>query len=302
MKSLKYILVTIAVVVVIGLQSCQNAEGNSTGSEFMPDMAHSVAYESNYYNYYYNNTWGSQDEYYAYAQPKKPVNGTVARGFAGVSNPATIEGMKVLAEAKGMLSPSQISIKPNGSVPYYYADSEEGRASAIAELVNNPYPITDAGLAKGKELYEVFCGICHGEKGDGAGYLVRDDGGVYPAQPANFLLEEHVNATNGRYYHSIMYGRNLMGAYKDKLSYEERWQVIHYIRSLQAKELKKEYNQLVNTLNAVDKPAGAAGLPKLVDAFYLQSASKPMMHSSSEAHSHNDHGHSDNHHEDHSSH
>ena len=47
-----------------------------------------------------------------------------------------------------------------------------------------------------------------------------------------------------------------MGAYKDKLSFEERWNVIHYIRSLQAKELKLEYNQMANTLNNVDRPAG----------------------------------------------
>ena len=47
-----------------------------------------------------------------------------------------------------------------------------------------------------------------------------------------------------------------MGSYKDKISYEERWQVIHYIRSLQAKEKKLTYNQLENTLNEVDVPAG----------------------------------------------
>jgi hypothetical protein len=51
-----------------------------------------------------------------------------------------------------------------------------------------------------------------------------------------------------------------MGAYADKLSYEERWQVIHYIRSLQAKDAKLAYNQLENTLNYVDKPAGEAGV------------------------------------------
>jgi Ran GTPase-activating protein (RanGAP) involved in mRNA processing and transport len=46
-----------------------------------------------------------------------------------------------------------------------------------------------------------------------------------------------------------MYGKNMMGAYKDKLSYEERWQVIHYIRGLQAKEKKLAYNETENTLN-----------------------------------------------------
>ena len=47
-----------------------------------------------------------------------------------------------------------------------------------------------------------------------------------------------------------------MGGYSDKISYEERWNVIHYIRSLQAKELKLTYNQVENTLNNVDRPAG----------------------------------------------
>lgn len=222
-------------VVAFGLQSCQQAGVNNPGSEYMPDMGHSVAYEANYYNYYYYNTWGSEDEYYKLAQPGLPVAGTVPRR----SNSGSF------------------NIPVQGSVPYYYADSDEDRERAIAEIIENPLPITDAGLEEGKELYNIFCATCHGDKGDGNGYLVRDDGGVYPVQPANFLLAEHVNASNGRYYHSIMHGRNMMGSYSDKISYEERWNVIHYIRSLQAKELKLAYNQLENSLNDVDQPAGA---------------------------------------------
>jgi hypothetical protein len=40
-----------------------------------------------------------------------------------------------------------------------------------------------------------------------------------------------------------------MGGYADKLSYEERWQVIHYIRSLQAKEAQLQYSEIQNTFN-----------------------------------------------------
>ncbi len=228
----KHILTVIVLVAM--LSSCKQPGSNSTGSEYMPDMAHSIAYEANYYNYYYNNTWDGEDDYYQYALPKTPVNGTVPR--TGTASNMRIPG--------------------SGSVPYYYDDSEEGRAQAMAQIVNNPFPITEAGLAEGKELYKLYCAICHGDKGDGGGYLVRDDGGVYPVQPANFLLDEFVTASNGRYYHSIMRGRNLMGAYADKLAYSERWQVIHYIRSLQAKDKGLVYNQMENTLNAVDKPAG----------------------------------------------
>ena len=229
----KYTLVLIVGVIMM-LQSCSKPGGNNTGSEYMPDMAHSIAYEANYYNYYYNNTWGSEDDYYKYAQPRLPVKGTVPRKSSNrIAIPSANEGKA-----------------------YYYADTEEERTRATNEIINNPYPITDAGLKQGKELYNINCAICHGEKGDGNGYLVRDDGGVYPVQPAIMTNDEFVTASNGRYYHSIMYGKNLMGSYKDKLSYSERWQVIHYIRSLQAKEKGLVYNQNENTLNSVDRPAG----------------------------------------------
>lgn len=243
--------------------ACQQPGVNNPGSEYMPDMAHSVAYEANYYAYYYYNTWGSENEYYKFAHPKTPVKGTIPRGTASNSAHA---------------------------LNYAYADTEEERTRAMAEIVNNPYPITDAGLAKGKDLYNVMCGVCHGEKGDGLGYLVREDGGKYPAAPANFLLDDFITSSNGRYYHSIMYGKNVMGSYKDKLSFEERWQVIHYIRSLQAKEKKLEYNQMVNTLNNVDKPAGEIAMVKEV----IEDAHN-MDHGHGDAHGHDDHGHGDDH-------
>ena len=198
----------------------------------MPDMFHSIAYEANVHQYYSLNTWGTEQEYRQYAGPRLPVAGTVPRGAAGASTQQLESWMPV-----------------NGFVPYYYGDDEDERARAGAEIVTNPFAITDAAISKGKGLYDIYCGICHGEKGDGGGYLLRDDGGKYPAQPANFLLPEFIAASEGRYYHSLMYGKNVMGAYADKLSYEERWQVIHYIRSLQAKELGLTYSSQGNTLN-----------------------------------------------------
>ena len=234
MKHIKTYTFTLLVAMMFLLASCSQPGGDSTGSEFMPDMAHSIAYEANYYNYYYNNTWGTREEYHQFAQPRLPIKGTVSRR-----------------------SSSTISVSSaTDNTPYYYGDTDDERARATAELINNPHPITEAGLATGKNLYNINCAICHGAKGDGNGYLVRDDGGVYPVQPAILTNDEFVTSSNGRYYHSIMYGKNLMGAYKDKLSYGERWEVIHYIRSLQAKSKGLTYNQMENTLNSVDRPAG----------------------------------------------
>ena len=98
---MKYIAF-VAIVLMLGLQSCQQAGRNSTGSEYMPDMGHSVAYEANHYNYYYYNTWGSEDDYYEFAKPRVPVEGTVAS-----------------------TSSTRFKMPNQGSRPYYYGDTEE---------------------------------------------------------------------------------------------------------------------------------------------------------------------------------
>ena len=255
----KYTIWVFLLALTVGFTSCQDAEENSPGSEYMPDMGHSIAYEANVLSDYYFNTWDDEStmSLRSLTEHNKPVEGTVPRGYAGVyfaqDSAASVAGVnRVMTVMTGQDQMNSMTIPMNGHVPYYYGDTEEERTRAIAEIRRNPFPITANGLERGKELYNIFCGICHGEKGDGVGYLVSDDNqdAAYPAAPANFLLDEHVNASNGRYYHAIMYGKNVMGAYADKISYEERWQVIHYIRSLQAKEKKLEYSAESNTLNA----------------------------------------------------
>lgn len=237
--------------------ACSPAEGNRRGHEFMPDMVHSTAYDANLYDYYSFNRWGTKEEYKHYASPRNSVPGTVARGqISAAYAPDEAARIEAMARFSGMEAGS-FAHTPNGSVPYYYADTEDERLRATREITRNPFPITEAGLAQGKELYTIYCGICHGEKGDGLGYLVREEdptkgitAGVYPAAPANFLLDTFVNSSVGRLYHGIMYGKNVMGGYADKLSYKERWEVIHYIRSLQAVEKKLAYSPTENTLNA----------------------------------------------------
>jgi mono/diheme cytochrome c family protein len=248
MKVKILLVVMLAVVLTLSIQSCSPASGNHPGHEYMMDMGHSIAFEANVSNYYKLNTWGTEEEYHQYIQPRLPQKGTIARGYAALTSQSTPDEL-------AMLKAAHAGKTLNGSVPYYYVDTEEDRIRASNEIRMNPFPITDAGLVKGKELYDIFCGICHGAKADGNGYIVREDGGVYPAQPANLVNEEFTAASNGRFYHSIMYGKNVMGAYADKLSFEERWQVIHYIRSLQAKNNDKEYNSMSNTFDANALPA-----------------------------------------------
>ena len=280
-----YFVAIIAITLVV--VSCSTPGHNDTGSEYMPDMGHSIAYEANAYDYYYYNTWGSEDDYYKLAKPRQPVKGTIARGYVGVAGSASPQqAYEVMKMHNGQSSPNAIAVPVNGSVPYYYGDSDAERERAIAEIINNPFPITEKGLAQGKELYNIYCGICHGEKGDGNGWLVDETNAnaVYPAQPRSFLDDEWTAKSNGAYYHSIMYGKGVMGAYTDKLSYEERWQVIHWIRALQAKDDKLEYSETANTLNDIEIPG--ASMPKL--AMDMDTGHEEKQDSDND--SHEDHG------------
>lgn len=236
-------LAAFGVILSVLISSCSPASGDHPGNEYMPDMFHSIAYEANTYNYYSLNTWSSEEEYAKMAQPRTPVAGTIPMGALGLSRNF------LNVEEEQQMNNMFVSLPKNGYVPFYYENTEEDRLRATDEIATNPFPITDRGLQRGKLLYNINCGICHGEKIDGNGYLVRD-GSPYPAQPANFLLDDFVNTTDGRYYFAIMYGKNVMGSYKDKLSYEERWDVIHYIRSIQATEKGKQYNAEGNTFNS----------------------------------------------------
>lgn len=243
---MRNLLLACCFAIIVISSSCSKASGDNPGTEYMPDMYHSIAYEANLEDYYYYNTWGTEAEYYKSAQPRKPVKGTMPRGSSASSS----------KYFNGTASTNAIVVPASGHVPYYYSDTEDERTRATMEMINNPMPISEAGLADGKHLYETFCAICHGSKGDGNGWLVDEANAnaVYPAAPANLISDEFINSSNGRFYHGIMYGKNVMGGYADKLSYEERWNVIHHIRSLQAKSNGTEYNQNINTLNTVDVP------------------------------------------------
>jgi mono/diheme cytochrome c family protein len=231
---------------------CSPAGVNKAGHEYMPDMYHSVGYEASQYQAYYWNHWDDKSTFSKaeLSQPHGKVAGTVPRGYTAVY----YGDASAIDMVRGKNASNAIAAPVNGQAPFYYENTEDDRLRCEQEMVNNPFPITKAGLDKAKPLYDIYCGICHGAKGDGNGTLLEATD-KYPAQPKNLIGDDMIAAGNGRFYFGIMYGKNVMGGYSDKLSFEERWQVIHYIRSLQAKSKSLEYSETANTLSNIEKPA-----------------------------------------------
>lgn len=145
-------------------------------------------YESNAYETY------SEHEVFGATgqQAQVPVDGTVKRGFDLYDIPNTNEGYTA--------SKSNVS----------------------------PLAPEEKDMEKAKALFDVYCGVCHGEKGDGKGILVQKE--KYLGVP-NFKDRE---ITEGSVYHVQTYGLNAMGSYANQLSQKERWMVASYVMQLKA--------------------------------------------------------------------
>ncbi|WP_248724262.1 cytochrome c [Seonamhaeicola sp. ML3] len=116
-----------------------------------------------------------------------------------------------------------------GHIPFDIENSTEGYELAKATLTSPLYS-TQVDLATGKALYDIYCGICHGNKGNGQGNLVKREKilGIPSYDDAGRAINE------GSIYHTIYYGKNSMGSYANQLNEEERWQVVAYVLKLKA--------------------------------------------------------------------
>lgn len=166
-------------------------EENGLAPEYMPDMYRSPAVEP----------------YVDYGELRGKY-----------SDPAYTDKMTARHAVEGTI--------PRGFTPYGYDNTMEGYALA-GETLKNPLPYDDKVGADGKELYGMFCVHCHGNTGQGDGSLVQND--KFPPLPVKFAAG--LDISEGKMFHSITYGKGLMGAHASQLNQEERWKLVHYIRT-----------------------------------------------------------------------
>lgn len=140
------------------------------------------------------------------------------------------------AESNAFSNGIEAQIPPDGSIPrgwdpYDFEDSTEGYELAKNQLLS-PLEVNEFNMSKGKELYEIYCSICHGDKGDGMGVL---------AQREKFLgIPAYIDRdiTPGSIYHVLMYGINAMGSHASQVNEEERWQIAQYVMKLREESNK----------------------------------------------------------------
>lgn len=100
-----------------------------------------------------------------------------------------------------------------------------------ASAVENPIANSAEATAAGEALYGKHCKMCHGDAGKGDGAATQF---IKPA-PADMTTAAVRDAnTDGDIFYKITTGKRPMPAMQRKMSEEERWQVVLFVRKLQA--------------------------------------------------------------------
>jgi len=153
----------------------------------------------------------------AYSRAYETYASTAALQEAGVHyNARPVEG----TVARGALA------------AYPFANDSVGYARSAE--VKSPLDASAIDMTEAERIYLINCGICHGTKLDGNGPLWKGGDGPYTAAPRNLIGDPlALNMAEGTMFHSITYGKNLMGGYGSQLSSKQRWEIVAYIKQKQ---------------------------------------------------------------------
>ena len=103
-------------------------------------------------------------------------------------------------------------------------------APARAAAKKNPLPSTSAALEAGKKVFEKECLSCHGPSGKGDG----PKSAQLKVPPHDLSAPQITGQSDGALFWKLTTGKNPMPKFDELLTEEQRWQVIHYMRSFTA--------------------------------------------------------------------
>ncbi|MBS9522637.1 cytochrome c [Litoribacter alkaliphilus] len=202
MKFTKSIYLLAVMGVSYGLASC-SASGDHPGTEYAPQMYHSVAYEpltqirdTDQGNWLSNR----EDEI----------------GEFHNSNPNNPHGMNMREPA-----PNTVPRNKDEFLPYRLGVDDIEASNDIT----NPLEPTDQVIAEGRQLYTQYCSTCHGPGGEGDGLAGEVVGGV-----ANLKGGAYLELSEGHIFHVITHGKGRMLPHGSQISIDRRWKIVHYVK------------------------------------------------------------------------
>jgi mono/diheme cytochrome c family protein len=116
-----------------------------------------------------------------------------------------------------------------GSAVYAFLHPGPWIVPEAAKQVANPLKPSQVDLLVARKLYLDKCAECHGDTGKGDG----PQGRMYDPQPKDLTDAAHMNAvSDGELFYKISEGHRPMPAFRKRLTDEQRWQLVLFLRSL----------------------------------------------------------------------
>lgn len=126
-----------------------------------------------------------------------------------------------------------------GGQPGYYHTGHVGDyfGTGMPEELDLDEASATALISRGKERFNIYCTVCHGEAGNGLG--MTSHFGVPGI--ANLTLPTFASDVypDGRMFEVITHGKGMMSGYGYNIPVRDRWAIVAYVRTLQAASAKK---------------------------------------------------------------
>jgi mono/diheme cytochrome c family protein len=103
-----------------------------------------------------------------------------------------------------------------------------------AKQLKNPVAVSAAAVEKGAKLFRQYCVDCHGAKGDGKGHMADS----LKRKPADLTSGPTKALADGEIFWRVSKGDDIMPSFEKTfpLPENERWELVHFVRSLGKKK------------------------------------------------------------------
>ena len=184
--------------------------------------------------------------------PVEPVDEAGDEPAKSVDEPAKPVDEVATEPAMKKLVEDVSSVDASAASP---ASAGTGAVAAPAAVVDttpwlkeNPLPLTAAVIARGRERFEIYCAVCHGNDGRGNGLVNRraqkllSSAWVQPSslhQDTLYAIPDadgKIPYADGKLFNTITNGIRKMPGYASQIPTRDRWAIVAYVRALQASQ------------------------------------------------------------------
>lgn len=157
------------------------------------------------------------------------------------------DGMAARQQTEGTVAQGQLRRDPA-----FYEGKIDGKF-----VETFPLPVDRPLLERGRERYEIFCGVCHGRTGEGDGLVVQRG---FPAPPS-YHIDRLREAPAGYFYDVITNGFGRMYSYAAEIEPRDRWAITAYVRALQRSQMTESSELTKSEMDALEHPQTTAAQP-----------------------------------------